>query len=226
LEVNSDNAVYEIPDNLLSLIKDSVSPKSPVREDAFELNYPHVSPRKIIGLEVFELSIRSVAQYMLSNSGYIVEIGIHRKWDGINTNREPESIISSVTMFHSNWDWNMRSIESIAGAERGWSRDLSDFFEPDAGGTNGFTGFLTEVRTIQSYLADAFRICRKRAEESLELSNLDAETDTEVPTHGTDLNPEAKPFTPASGPSPALRTVSTPTVASASGSSFPLLDLS
>jgi hypothetical protein len=164
---------------------------------------------------------------MLSNSGYIVEIGIHRHWDGINTNREPKRITSSVTIFHSNWDWNMRSIESITGAERGWSRDLTEFFEPDAGGANGFTGFLTEVRTIQSYLADAFRICRERAEERLDLSSSDAETNTEeVLTPGTELNPEAEPFTPASGPSPALGTMETPKIASASESLFPLLDLS
>ena len=101
----------DIPKAFQSLIETSITAKSATHTDALGLPYPY--PKVVLKtsqppeFEVTSVVVRSVIQYMLEGSGYIVEIAIYREWTGRNTSLEPE-LKASVSMFHQEWNWQMR----------------------------------------------------------------------------------------------------------------------
>lgn len=154
LEIITDGSIADLPSTMLSLIEGSLSGKSKEREDCLGLSYPGVSPSTQYGLDVRNVVVRSVYQYMLKETGYIVEIAVYREWDGCNTAKEPK-MLSSVSMFHPVWDGQMDSIEYTT-KERDWDRQLRCFFEgPDQNG--GIPKFMEDVILIQGLLTDAAR---------------------------------------------------------------------
>jgi hypothetical protein len=86
------------------------------------LSYPGVAPKHTHGLDVRAVVVRSVYQYLLKDSVYIIEIAVYREWGGYSTTGEPR-ILSSVSMFHPVWDYQMSSIENTTG-ERKWDPAL------------------------------------------------------------------------------------------------------
>lgn len=117
-----------------------------------------ISPKFVYGLDVTIVVVRSVYQYLLRGSGYIVEIAVYREWNGYNTSGEPK-MLSSVSMFHPVWDDQMDSIENTT-RERDWDRQLNCFFErQDQGG--GIRKFMEDVILIQGLLSDAARASRE-----------------------------------------------------------------
>lgn len=97
--------------------------------------------------------MRSAAQYILKDSSYLVEIAIYRQWAGMDTSSEP-NIVAGVSMYHHQWDYQMRSFED-SPSPRIWSRDLSDFFGDTEGGSNRLAKFLSEVEIVQELLSEA-----------------------------------------------------------------------
>ena len=97
---------------------------------------------------------------MFKESGYCVETSIYREWDGNNTKREP-TILAGVSLFHSDWDSEMESIEGTT-KERKWDRELSTFFRPSRAPADGLAEFLDAVRQIQGLLSDASKSSEKR----------------------------------------------------------------
>ena len=147
----------DLPDQLLSLIDGSLSGNSKERKDCLGLSYPGVSPKFTYGLDVRTVVVRSIYQYLLRDSGYIVEIAVYREWSGYNTTGPPK-MLSSVSMFHPVWDDQMGSIENTTRA-RNWDPQLSCFFgEHESGGTRKF---MEEVVLMQGLLSDASRASKK-----------------------------------------------------------------
>jgi hypothetical protein len=107
--------------------------------------------------------MRSVIQYALQNSGFVVELSFYRTWYGPDTKPEPQ-IAASISMFHPQWDWQMESMENST-AGRNWKRGLSNFFE------NGFDAFFNEVQEIQELLS----VTAKEAEQEAAARQADME---------------------------------------------------
>ena len=149
LKVVSDNSRETIPEDIYSIIAESVTAKSRGLRDELGLEYPEIRPKNCYGVEIISTVLRSVIQYMLIDSGYIVEIAIYRIWQGSNTKVAPR-MAAGVSMFHRSWDTEMASIEGSVG-ERGWTKDLVNFFD----GERGLKGFIDEVDNIQGHLIDA-----------------------------------------------------------------------
>lgn len=184
LEVTSDNAIHEIPKLLRSVVQGSVTAQSLVRQDALGFYYPNVSPKFTLGLEITGVTVRSAAQYMLKESSYLVEIAIYRQWAGMDTSSEPK-IVAGVSMYHHQWDYQMRSVEN-SPSPRIWSRDLSDFFDSAEDGSNRLAKFLFEVEIVQELLSEATKEAKamQAAQEAANEKNpkvlMEIETPTEV----------------------------------------------
>jgi hypothetical protein len=124
-----------------------------------------VSPRAPYGVDITSVVVRSVIQYKLDDSGYVVDIAIYRSWDGSNTLVEP-AMATSVSMFHQAWDWEMESIENTT-KERGWNKTLSHFF--DNGLTQegcGLQSLLAEIEVIQGFLSSAKKSTKSKKKSS------------------------------------------------------------
>ncbi|KAH8775846.1 hypothetical protein BGZ57DRAFT_365462 [Hyaloscypha finlandica] len=166
LQVITDNMV-EIPDDsrkeFEKLIEGSISKHH--RVDSLTIRYPqvHPDPRYNPELQITKLVMRSVIQYALQNSGFVVELSFYRTWYGPDTKPEPQ-IAASISMFHPQWDWQMESMENST-AGRNWKRGLSNFFE------NGFDAFFNEVQEIQDLLS----VTAKEAEQEAAARQADME---------------------------------------------------
>ena len=147
----------DIPDQLLSLIEGSLSGNSKGRKDCLGLSYPGVAPKFTLSLDVRTVVVRSVYQYLLRDSGNIVEIAVYREWNGYNTTGEPK-MLSSVSMFHPVWDDQMNSIENTT-SEREWDPELKCFFGKDQSG--GIRKLMEDVVLIQGLLSDAARASKE-----------------------------------------------------------------
>jgi hypothetical protein len=152
--------VDDLPDQLLGLIEGSLSGNSKGRKDCLGLSYPGVAPKHTHGLDVRAVVVRSVYQYLLKDSVYIIEIAVYREWGGYSTTGEPR-ILSSVSMFHPVWDDQMSSIENTTG-ERKWDPELHCFFGDDQSG-GGIRKFMEDVAFIQHLLSGAARCKEPRS---------------------------------------------------------------
>lgn len=103
--------------------------------------------------------VRSVYQYLLKDSGYIVEIAVYREWNGYNTKAQPK-MLSGVSMFHPVWDAEMGSIENTTFS-RNWDPQLNCFF--GQGQNGGIQKFLEDVVLIQGLLSDAARAAKEHS---------------------------------------------------------------
>ena len=159
--------MVEIPDDsrkeFEKLIEGSISKHH--RVDSLTIRYPqvHPDPRYNPELQITKLVMRSVIQYALQNSGFVVELSFYRTWYGPDTKPEPQ-IAASISMFHPQWDWQMESMENST-AGRNWKRGLSNFFE------NGFDAFFNEVQEIQDLLS----VTAKEAEQEAAARQADME---------------------------------------------------
>ena len=159
--------MVEIPDDsrkeFEKLIEGSISKHH--RVDSLPIRYPqvHPDPRYNPELQITKLVMRSVIQYALQNSGFVVELSFYRTWYGLDTKLEPQ-IAASISMFHPQWDWQMESMENST-AGRNWKRGLSNFFE------NGFDAFFNEVQEIQDLLS----VTAKEAEQEAAARQADME---------------------------------------------------
>ncbi|KAI1008014.1 hypothetical protein K3495_g227 [Podosphaera aphanis] len=155
LELIADNKdkVATLPLELRNLIQDSVPTQTKLREDSLGLQFPDVTPKSSHCVFISTVCVRSVVQYRMKDSGYIVEIVIYREWMAPTTKGKP--IIScSVSMFHPDWDDQTQDLSSKSYG-REWKNDLSDFFKAHTDCDDGFEYFLTQVRTIQKYIVEA-----------------------------------------------------------------------
>jgi hypothetical protein len=148
LEIISDNSITNPAEALLSFVQESVSVKSAIRVDPLGLNYVQVSPQAPYGITVSGVVVRSVIQYMMEDSGYVVEIAIYRRWEDSNTRTEPK-MAASVSMFHRDWDFEMESIEGTT-KERVW--EVRNFFG------NDIRKFLSHVNAIQSMISTSHAV--------------------------------------------------------------------
>ncbi len=99
--------------------------------------------------------MKSVVQYKVEESGYVIEIAIYRGWDGSNTRDEP-TVQAAVSLFHPNWDTQMEAIEHTTRV-RNFGPGLRNLFHNGTDDGEGIEDFLTEVETIQGFLADAIK---------------------------------------------------------------------
>ncbi|KAL3420754.1 hypothetical protein PVAG01_07199 [Phlyctema vagabunda] len=152
LDVVTDSSVLDIPSAVYTLVESSVTVKTEGRRDALELIYPAVAPIKSLGpgIEVEEVVLKTVAQFPIKNSSYIVEVTIYRRWSGCNTKPEPETSCA-ISMRNYRWDSAMVSTEDSL-QERDWQPQLKDFFPPDAEGGDGFVDLVDQIQRVRHIL--------------------------------------------------------------------------
>ena len=104
MEIIEDGTYPEIPPSLLDLIETCVTNETKDRVDSLGLSYPGITPRKSPNLGIDEVHIRSVYDYVFTESQYVTEIAIYRSWKGCDVvSRNPE-IQTSVSLYHRVWD--------------------------------------------------------------------------------------------------------------------------
>ncbi|KAE9377173.1 hypothetical protein N431DRAFT_555423 [Stipitochalara longipes BDJ] len=178
LQVITDSLV-EIPQTsnkeFESLIEGSISKRH--RIDSLNMRYPWVLPRHSTELQITKLVMRSVIQYALQSTGFVIEISFYRTWYGQDTREEPQ-IAAGISMYHPQWDLEMESIENSTQG-RNWKRDLSNFFE------DGFDDFLNELRGVQELLSQTADEVEQEAaarQAAMELQGALTEA-TDIPEH-------------------------------------------
>ena len=153
LQIITDDSINTVGATLQALIDSSISSSSTTRSDSLGLEYPEVSPQAPCEILVDRVVVRSVSQYMLKDSGYVVEFSIYRQWIGYDTTPPPK-LFCAVTLGSQTWDYEMLSIEGQTG-ERQWDPQLRTFFPDRTGEGTGFYDFTDSVRHVQKYLHDA-----------------------------------------------------------------------
>jgi len=167
LEVITDNSVADVPDALIKLVEKSVTTRTATTIDTLGEEYPAVRLGPVPpGLSVTGVVMRSVVQYKMKDSDYIVEISIYRSWQGKYTTLPPK-MAASVCMFRKSWDMAMESIEKTVKTRK-WDKNLENFIgvkPPLEGKTpsqkSGLEDFVDEVQTIQGLLADVLTKTKK-----------------------------------------------------------------
>lgn len=154
LEVTTGSQLESTPREVLSLIADSVSPRTKVGKDALGLDYPIVAPRSTTELTVNRINVKSAIEYKMKSSGCVIEIAIYREWTGEKIVGEPTTK-ASVSLYHPGWDDEMESIEHTTRV-RNFGPGLINLFNTSYE-TKGIPNFLAEVETIQGFLVDATR---------------------------------------------------------------------
>ncbi|KAH6678525.1 hypothetical protein B0J14DRAFT_559656 [Halenospora varia] len=153
LEVVTDTTIQdqEIDPSWRQLAEGSISPNTRGRKDKLGLTYPGMTPhRHYSNIKVGTTVLRSILKYKLTESDYILEIGIYRSWPGNNTEGGP-LIQASVSMYHAFWDSEMESLEGTT-YNRAWDSKLTQFFNIGKEHTHGFEGFLREIQGIKDLL--------------------------------------------------------------------------
>jgi len=169
MEIIEDGTFPDIPKSLLALIRTCVTDKTKERVDFLGLPYPGITPRQSLNLGIDEVHIRSVYEYVFTQSQYVIEIAIYRSWQGCDVvGRDPE-IQTSVSLYHRVWDEetgqghpvNLNSMKLTSAVsientthDRSWDRDLKCFFEQKYQ-IGGIEGFLDHVVFIQDMLVNA-----------------------------------------------------------------------
>ncbi|KHJ33093.1 hypothetical protein EV44_g0984 [Erysiphe necator] len=157
LELIADNKdkVLSLPPELRTLIKDSIPVNNRFRIDALGMQYPDIAPSPSHLVFISSVIVRSIIQYRMKSSGFIIEIAIYREWIGAITKGEPE-IFCSISMFHPCWDDETQDLSNKTYG-RAWKNDLSNFFIESDQHTTGLEYLLAQIRTVQDYIIQARR---------------------------------------------------------------------
>lgn len=160
MAVVTDSEIFEVPSQLYALIKESISVKSKVRKDCHGLEYPEVTPTRYNKSEfqITSIVVRSVIQFKLFESGFLVELAIYREWFGANTVGEPV-MHTGVSMFHPAWETQMEAIEHTTRV-REFGPGLVHLFNDQPA---WLVPFLDEVAFTQGLLVDVARDIKAEA---------------------------------------------------------------
>ena len=79
----SDNTLPEkdFASSLETMLRKSVTEKSPQITDVLGLDYIAVQPIAPPSYTIHRIVVRSVYQFKFSSSGYIVEVAVYREWE-------------------------------------------------------------------------------------------------------------------------------------------------
>ena len=159
VEIIQDGEIKDIPHALRSYIASSLDSKAEEFVDQLQLPYPAIALKNPTGFTVQSVIMRSVFQYMWTQTSNVIEVAIYREWDGYNTKREP-AVQASVSMFNPDWDSEMESVENHTEG-RNWDHQLHNFFgkEGVSHKTTGLSGLIHEIREVQGLLSEAAKVC-------------------------------------------------------------------
>ena len=104
MEIIEDGTFPSVPASMLNFIHSSVSTETIDRKDSLGLFYPGIVPVEKYGIKVDDTVVRSVYEYQYTQWGYIIEISIYRRWNGIHTEGVKPVVEASVSMYHRVWD--------------------------------------------------------------------------------------------------------------------------
>lgn len=136
------------------MLRKSITSKTPQKIDELGLPYIAVEPVAPFSNRIDSVVVRSVIQFKLITSGYIVEIAIYRSWEGNNTKVKPE-MEASVSLYHPSWDTALENIVKTS-AMRDWAGDatLAQFYNNSATDEGcGVEAFRDAVEIIQELLS-------------------------------------------------------------------------
>lgn len=172
LELIADNKdkVLNLPPELRTLIKDSVPTNTRLRIDPLGLQFPDVSPRPTDPVCISSVWVRSIIQYRMNESGYIVEIAIYRRWEAATTEGPPE-MFCSISMFHPDWDDETQDISSKSFV-REWKDDLSNFFKEGDQCEERLEYSINQIRKIQGYIVQARDELIKKENNEIDLLDI------------------------------------------------------
>lgn len=163
IELITDNAlpVNEVPAPMLKMAMESVTTTTPVELDSTGLEYPKVKPHAPSGATIDGIVVRTVAEYALKASGYVLQLAVYRRWTP--SNPQEVELSAGVTMYHRDWDYHTRDLDGTLEA-RHWDDPLKLFFGHYADptreaveGSKGVENFLQDVEYIRDCLVDAVK---------------------------------------------------------------------
>jgi len=150
LSIVTDDEITEVP----SILRNLASTDSVMEcVDDLGLAYPLPSLSVPPGTKVGEVFIRSVVQFQLTDTSYVVEIATYRIWEGNYAKVEPTSRCG-VSFRDMAWDDNMAPVIGLNHG-RSWDSEFEVFFPDQPGTRSGFLEFLGKVREVQKFLGSA-----------------------------------------------------------------------
>jgi hypothetical protein len=114
--------------------------------------FPFVAPRAAPGCTIGEYCVRSVFQYRVKSTLYVLEFVVCRGWKG-GRSHEPPSQEYQVRLYHSGWD-NLIGSDLKGQPSDGW--DWNSFFGATPNTTPGLDQFLTTVQALQALMAHIY----------------------------------------------------------------------
>lgn len=143
MEVLTNEIISETPENL----KLTRSFNNPVqRKDQFGLLYPSVQLLPHPNIRIHETCVRSVEQYRLTGTPYILEAAIYRRWNGGDTTIDP-SAAYGLTLYNKEWDILMSPTKHT----RDLGSEVCDFF-PGSNFAIGLSDFLDHIQKVRQIL--------------------------------------------------------------------------
>ncbi len=145
LEIVTNDMIAKPPQAFRDLVAKSLSSTSTPVKDQFGFAFPSVALHVPMGVVVNEACIRSVLQYMLQGTSYVVEVTIYRRLDvrGAVTSTD-----CAISLYDVDWD-HLMGPEGVT-EEREWKEDL--FFKNTSTSETGISDFQAKVRTVQHIL--------------------------------------------------------------------------
>jgi hypothetical protein len=149
LEIVINDKLKAIPQAFQQLVIKSLPGKSLEGTDLPGLSYPSITLQVPSGVAIDNTCVKSITRYRLRDTSYILEASIYRRWDGADT-KSPPSVLCGVSLYNKEWDFIMGPEGVIE--DREWNVGLAELFPSDTGPDNGFSDFLSKVKTVQSFL--------------------------------------------------------------------------
>jgi len=154
--VISDNTLPEkdCASSLETMLRKSVTEKSPQITDVLGLDYIAVQPIAPPSYTIHRIVVRSVYQFKFSSSGYIVEVAVYREWEGHNTQSTPK-LAAGVSLYHPAWEPALEDISKLPDS-REWASDatLAPFYnngiDTESCGIEAFREAIENVQELVS----------------------------------------------------------------------------
>jgi hypothetical protein len=160
LEIFSERTLLTPPEAFKEILTAVAFAKSVYAVEGSNFSFPLVTPRVPFGVTIEEFWMRSVLQYRLTGTSYIIEVAIYRGWrnGGMNGKLSTEFQIS---FYHADWGFLTVPEESVT-SHRDWV--WKSFFPANSASGNGFDDFLASTRTVQSFLSSLYGITQNAPE--------------------------------------------------------------
>lgn len=152
LEIFSEKTLLIPPEAFKEILTAVATAKSVSAVGGSNFSFPLVTPCVPLGVTIEQYWMKSVFQYQLTGTSYIIEVAIYRGWRNGDLNNKLSTEFQ-ISFYHADWDF-LTVPEQCVTSQRDWVWD--SFFPANSASGNGFGDFLSSIRTVQSFLGGLY----------------------------------------------------------------------